>query len=74
MAYLSLACVQLRAEAGLADVGPAACLAGRLALLPGLFGAPAQVRSSLLQLPCIPPAARSPSQPSAEVLARRQAH
>ena len=59
VAYLTLACVQLRAEAGLADVGPAACLAGRLALLPGLFGAPAQARARLPQLPCARPAARS---------------
>lgn len=43
MAYLDLSRVQLRPECGLLHVGPAACLAGRLTLLPGIMGAPAQV-------------------------------
>ena len=35
--------MRLRPECGLLHVGPAACLAGRLTLLPGIMGAPAQV-------------------------------
>ena len=45
VAYMDLARVRLQADCGLADVGPAACLAGRLTLLPGMCGTPAQARS-----------------------------
>ena len=43
VAYLDLARMRLRPECGLLHAGPAACLAGRLNLLPGIMGAPAQV-------------------------------
>ncbi len=49
VAYLDLRRMRV-ASAGLADAGPAACLAGRLALLPGLFGTAAQARTA----PCRP--------------------
>jgi len=49
VAYLDLRRMRV-ASAGLADAGPAACLAGRLALLPGLFGTAAQARTT----PCKP--------------------
>jgi len=49
VAYLDLRRMRV-ASAGLADAGPAACLAGRLALLPGLFGTAAQACAA----PCKP--------------------
>lgn len=50
VAYLDLARMRLRPECGLLHVGPAACLAGRLTLLPGMMGAPAQVLPKALLL------------------------
>ena len=44
VAYLDLRRMRVGARAGLLDAGPAACLAGRMALLPGLFGTPSQAR------------------------------
>ena len=44
VAYLDLRRMRVRGK-GLGDAGPAACLAGRLALLPGLFGTPSQARA-----------------------------
>lgn len=43
VAYLDLAAAPPKPALGLADVGPAACLAGELTLLPGIMAAPAQV-------------------------------
>ena len=42
VAYLDLAAAPPRPELGLADIGPAACLAGELSLLPGILASPAQ--------------------------------
>ena len=50
VAYLDLARMRLQTECGLLHVGPAACLAGRLTLLPGIMGAPAQVLLKALSL------------------------
>ena len=47
MAYLDLARVRLRPESGLLHVGPGACLAGRLTMLPGMMDVPAQVLPSM---------------------------
>lgn len=41
--YLDLAAAPPKPALGLADIGPAACLAGELTLLPGIMAAPAQV-------------------------------
>ena len=43
MAYLDLAAAPPKPALGLADIGPAACLAGELTLLPAIMAAPAQV-------------------------------
>ena len=45
LAYLDLGTQRVRAGSGLVSAGPAACLAGELALLPGMFGMPAQART-----------------------------
>lgn len=42
VAYLDLRRMRMGVRAGLLDAGPAACLAGRIALLPGLFGTSSQ--------------------------------
>jgi hypothetical protein len=46
VAYLDLAAAPPRLELGLADVGPAACLAGELSLLPGILASPAQAHTA----------------------------
>jgi hypothetical protein len=50
LAYLDLGGQRLRAGAGVVAPGPAACLAGELALLPGMFGTPAQARGGRVGL------------------------
>lgn len=44
IAYLDLASMELADSCGLSAVGPRACLAGDLHLVPGQFGASSQVR------------------------------
>ena len=46
LAFLDLGVHPPRAGADLVSAGPAACLAGELSLLPGMFGLPAQVAKS----------------------------
>lgn len=48
LAYLDLGTQRVRAGSGLVSAGPAACLAGELVLLPGMFGMPAQARTQLI--------------------------
>ena len=42
VAYLDLRRMRVCARGAHLDAGPAACLAGRIVLLPGLFGTPSQ--------------------------------
>ncbi len=44
VAFLDLERMQLLPQSGLENVGPAACLSGRLQLLRGQFGTMSQVR------------------------------
>lgn len=44
VAFLDLKRMRVHKETGLEDVGPAACLSGRLQLLRGQFGASSQVQ------------------------------
>lgn len=52
LAFLDLRAHPPRAGADLVSVGPAACLAGELSLLPGMFGLPAQVANSCSPCNC----------------------